>query len=95
MILPDWRVGDVPTITTSRGTTRIFMPGEIFSPPLPPEAPKKKRATHDDGGNIFGVVYANALARDVLNAKSRMRFPPGSIIVREKLLKADDVQRSF
>lgn len=85
-----WRIGDAPTITTSRGTTKIFLPGDIFSQPPPRKTSEKKQATHEDSGNIFGVVYANGLANDVLNAKDRMRFPPGSIIVREKLAKVDD-----
>jgi hypothetical protein len=69
---------------------RITATGDIFSQPRPSEAPKEKKTTHEDNGNIFGVVYANGLANDVLNAKDRMRFPPGSIIVREKLAKVDD-----
>jgi hypothetical protein len=91
-----WRVGDAPTITTSKGTTRIFLPGDIFAQ-APPEAPKEKKATtHDDDARIFGVVYANALATDVMNTQGKTggkeRFPIGSIIVREKLAKADDMQ---
>lgn len=70
-----------------------MMPGEIFSPRVPRPIAKKSPAKHEDG-NIFGVVYANDLANDFLkaNAKRSKRFPIGSIIVREKLAKADDAQ---
>lgn len=68
------------------------MPGEIFTQPLPPESPKPKKTTHDDDATIFGVVYANDLANEALKTLTEKRFPPGSIIVREKLAKADDAQ---
>jgi hypothetical protein len=64
------------------------MPGEIF---FPRRSAKKAPGKHEDG-NIFGVVYANALANDALKAAGEKHFPVGSIIVREKLAKADDVQ---
>jgi hypothetical protein len=67
------------------------LPGDIFAQ-APPAAPKKKKATHDDDVRIFGVVYANALANDAFKSLGEKRFPPGSIIVREKLAKADDTQ---
>ena len=90
VVLTDtWRVGDAPTITTSNGTTKIFLPADIFS--QAPPSPTKKKATHDDGARIFGVVYANALANDAFKAQEK-RFPVGSVIVREKLAKADDAQ---
>src|SRR6185295_15035448 len=58
-----------------------------------PPASQKKEATHEDSGDSFGVVYANSLARDVVNATAPVvRFPLGAIIVREKLAKADDTQ---
>jgi hypothetical protein len=68
------------------------MPGEIFSR-LPRPAAKKPPGRHEEG-NIFGVVYANDLANDFLKVKTNrpQRFPVGSIIVREKLIKADDAQ---
>jgi hypothetical protein len=43
-----------------------------------------------DNGVSFGVVYANELARKVIASGNRGTFPKGSIIVREKLIKADD-----
>jgi hypothetical protein len=68
------------------------MPGAIiFSGPRPAPAPKKNEATHE-GGNSFGVVYVNSLARYTVRAEPPIQFPRGSIIVREKLTKADDVQ---
>jgi len=88
----DWRVGDVPIITTSRNTTRILMPGAIIFSGRPAPAPQKEKPTHEDGGNSFGVVYANSLAREAVNAEPTVQFPRGSIIVREKLARADDAQ---
>lgn len=89
------RVGDVPTITTSKATTRILMPGagvlsgsDIAPSKQKPEADK----SHEAGDSSFGVVYVNGLGRDAANAKPQTTFPQGSIIVREKLAKADDTQ---
>ncbi len=48
-----------------------------------------KDSLHDSSA-VFGVVYANDLARVPISSASKSRFPVGSIIVREKLLKADD-----
>lgn len=48
--------------------------------------------THESGLPSFGVVYVNSLAREALNTGPLPRFPVGSIIVREKLAKADDAQ---
>ncbi|MEP6818233.1 MAG: cytochrome P460 family protein [bacterium] len=71
------------------------MPGAIISPgtrPAPaPEKKNAKRETHE-GGNSFGVVYVNSLGREAANAEPAIIFPRGSIIVREKLAKADDAQ---
>jgi hypothetical protein len=88
----DWRVGDVPIIVTSKQTTRILMPGAIiFSGSRPAPSTKKDddKKTHE-GSNSFAVVYANSLAREALTASPAIPFPRGSIIVREKLLQADD-----
>lgn len=89
---PDWRVGDVPIITTSKNMTRILMPGAIIFNGRPAPAPKKDEATHEGEGNSFGVVYVNDLAREAINAEPAIQFPRSSIIVREKLAKADDAQ---
>ena len=68
------------------------MPGAIIFSGRPAPAPKKDEATHEGVGNSFGVVYFNDLAREALNAEPAIQFPRGSIIVREKLAKADDAK---
>ena len=79
----------MPTITTTMGTTRILMPRPgVFSESRSVK-PKKNEATHEGGGKSLGVVYVNSLAREFFNAA---QFPPGAIIVREKLAKADDAR---
>ena len=50
---------------------------------------KINKDLHDVAGS-FGVVYANELARKVIASGNKWAFPVGSIIVREKLIKADD-----
>ena len=71
------------------------MPGAIIFPgtrPAPaPEKQNDAKETHEGGGS-FGVVYANGPAREASNAEPVILFPRGSIIVREKLAKADDAQ---
>ena len=70
------------------GTTRILMPRPgVFSESR--SVKPKNEATHEGGGKSFGVVYVNSLAREFFNAA---QFPPGAIIVREKLAKVDDAQ---
>lgn len=44
--------------------------------------------TDNSKGHTYGVVYANDLARKALDGGAK--FPPGSVIVREKLSKPDD-----
>lgn len=91
----DWRVGDVPIIVTSKQTTRILMPGAIIfsgSRPAPSTKTNEDKKTHEGGGNSFGVVYVNSLAREGVTAEPAIQFPRGSIIVREKLSKANDTQ---
>jgi hypothetical protein len=73
--------------------TRIIMPGQsVFLRNLFPrlESPPKKKieASHNPGNSSFGVVYANDLARTEMS-KENQKFPPGSIIVREKNAAAD------
>lgn len=66
--------------------------GIVFPEPRPvPTHKKKDKGTHD-GSSSFGVVYVNSLAGEVLSTKPPFRFPFGSIIVRERLAKADDAQ---
>ena len=76
------RVGDVPRIKTSRGTTRIYLEGTTIWEPQP-EPREKSAPVHDSGGTSFGVVYANEAARKALKAGGAPKFPAGSIIVRE------------
>ena len=72
------------------------MPGAIIFPgSRPAPATEKKddeKKTHEGGSNSFGVVYVNSLAREAVSAEPAIQFPRGSIIVREKLAKADDAQ---
>jgi hypothetical protein len=69
------------------------MPGPgVFSESRPASTPKKNKTTHEDGGNSFGVVYVNSLAREFVSTAPYVQFPLGAIIVREKLAKADDAQ---
>lgn len=42
------------------------------------------------GGNILGAVYVNELAAQVIAAGKSGKFPLGSIIVREKVARADE-----
>jgi predicted RNA-binding protein with PUA domain len=73
------------------GTTRILMPRPgVFSESR--STPRKNEATHENGGKSFGVVYVNSLAREFVSAGPSFQFPPGAIIVREKLAKADDAR---
>jgi hypothetical protein len=73
------------------GTTRILMPRPgVFSESR--STPRKKEATHENGGKSFGVVYVNSLAREFVNAGPFFQFPQGAIIVREKLAKVDDAR---
>jgi hypothetical protein len=44
--------------------------------------------TDNSKGHTYGVVYANEPARKAMGGKTK--FPPGSVIVREKLSKPDD-----
>lgn len=71
------------------------MPGAIIfqgSRPAPSKKDNKDKETHDGAANSFGVVYVNSLAREAVVAEPPIQFPRGSIIVREKLVKADDTQ---
>lgn len=67
------------------------MPGAIVSSGNRP-APAPKDSIHENSWNSFGVVYVNNLARYAIRAEAPVQFPRGSIIVREKLGKADDAQ---
>lgn len=76
---------------TTMGTTRILLPKPGVSS-ASSSTRDRKAATHEDRGKSFGVVYVNSLARGFVNAEPSFQFPPGAIIVREKLAKANDVR---
>ena len=42
------------------------------------------------GGKLLGAVYVNELAAQVIAAGKSGKFPLGSIIVREKVVRADE-----
>src|SRR6266851_6104249 len=89
-VITSWSVGDASrntTITTSAGITRIRLDQPVVTPK---PTPKTMKDSLHDSSAVFGVVYANDLARVPISSASKSRFPVGSIIVREKLLKADD-----
>ena len=92
---PDWRVGGVPIVVTSKNTTRILMPGAvIFSGRGPAPAVQKDndKKSHDTVSHSFAAVYANRLAWEAMVAEPRINYPSGSIIVREKLTRANDTE---
>ena len=75
-------------IATSQGTTRIRFPapGEV-SPSRAKSAPAAPaRETDVEHTSSLGFAYANDIARGSMLSKEPAIFPPGSIIVREKLL---------
>jgi hypothetical protein len=93
MLVPtEWRVGDVPIITSSRGTMSILMPGSVIRTAPTPTRRRKPKETHADDASTFGVVYVNDVARATMASAQPGKFPTGSIIVREKLARADDAQ---
>ncbi|HKC64892.1 MAG TPA: cytochrome P460 family protein [Pyrinomonadaceae bacterium] len=51
---------------------------------------RKSSDSHETGSDSFGIVYVNELARHALLYEGQPQFPVGSIIVREKLARADD-----
>lgn len=85
------RVGDVPQVRTSQGSTKISLEGaRVYSDP-PRERPRKvKKEAHEGDFNAFNVVYFNETARAAMSGERPAKFPAGSIIVSEKLLKPDD-----
>jgi hypothetical protein len=77
----------VPGVFISRGTTRVVMPGG--PPQFPDDDKDDDKNLHEKGGKTFTRVYANSLALEQIS-KDKPAFPVGSMIVREKLLKAED-----
>ncbi|HSS19073.1 MAG TPA: cytochrome P460 family protein [Pyrinomonadaceae bacterium] len=90
----DVRVGSVPIITSSRGTTSILMPGAILIRGSSKTAGtnSEDKRTHDGGVKSFGVIYANGPAGDAILANPLTIFPINSIIVREKRATPADEQ---
>ncbi len=83
------RVLHTPRVVTSRGRTVILNEGVLVPRNgRPAPAPQKEPATHQVGQS-FGVVYANAAARGPILSPMPQPFPAGSVIVREKLARAD------
>jgi hypothetical protein len=70
-------------IAVSHGTTRIRFPypGEVS-----PSRPKSASASDAAHTSTFGIAYANDISRGSMLSKEPVRFPTGSILVREKLL---------
>jgi hypothetical protein len=97
MLVTDWRVGDVsqlnssimfpdatlqsglPNIVTSQASTRIRFPAPGTISPTRAKPDKTHTST-------FGVAYGNDIARRAILSTGTLRFPTGSILVREKLL---------
>jgi hypothetical protein len=75
----------VPHIISSQGTTTIYLGGMG----APRSGGGKKHDNHD---TTFGVVYANDAARESLANGGGSKFPAGSIIIRERLSRADATQ---
>jgi hypothetical protein len=73
----------VPNFKLSRGQMRI----RLEAPPSRTRSAPSESDKEGDG-HTYGVVYANDLARAAFAGD--LKFPTGSIIVREKLSKADD-----
>jgi hypothetical protein len=86
------RVSDVPSVKTSRGSTKISLEGAwVFNESSSGSKPRTN-AAHEGGASAFGVVFVNDIARAVMSGEKNAKFPEGSIIVREKLARADDAQ---
>jgi hypothetical protein len=87
------RVGDVPQVRTSQGTTKISLEGAwVFEPQPPPRKGKRpeKEGSHAGESKEFNVVYFNETASAALKGGRPTKFPVGSVIVSEKLSKPDD-----
>ena len=53
---------------------------------------QKDEDIHADDIQSFGVVYVNDVGRAAMASEGALKFPVGSIIVREKLASADDTK---
>ena len=72
----------LPSVTTSQSTTRIRFPAPGV---IPDRNGKAERAEDSGHTSTFGVVYANDIAGPSMLSKEIVKFPVGSVIVREKL----------
>jgi hypothetical protein len=78
----------IPRITMSQGTTRIFLPnGTLYLPG--DDSDDEEKNPHEKGEQTFARVFTNDLAYNEI-LKEKPVFPPGAMIVREKLLKETD-----
>ena len=81
---------NVPQATVSRGTTKILNEGAVERVRPRPAPRRRDEGSHADAPSAFGVVYVNDVGREAMLTKDgSKKFPAGSIIVREKLSKAD------
>jgi hypothetical protein len=74
-------------ITSAGGKTSIIPPNEK----IPEREEKTPENPHEKGVKTYARYYANEAAQGEIY-KAVPRFPAGSIIVREKLLNAEDAQ---
>jgi Cytochrome P460 len=58
---------------------------------IPPSEDKPQKSPHEKGSQTFARVFANELAQAEIY-KDAPKFPTGAIIVREKLLNAEDTK---
>lgn len=68
------------------------MPGSVYRTGPTATRRRKPKESHVDDAASFGVVYVNDVARATMANAQPGQFPTGSIIVREKLARADDAQ---
>jgi hypothetical protein len=59
---------------------------------LPPPAPVKEDKPAKHGSGSVGVVWVNPVGQSTMALERPIRFPVGSIIVREKFLHKDDAK---
>ncbi|HVF43058.1 MAG TPA: cytochrome P460 family protein [Pyrinomonadaceae bacterium] len=83
----------MPSVRTSRGSTKISLEGAWVYDPPPPERREKRpeaAAQHADASEAFNVVYFNDAAEAALKGGRPLKFPAGSVIVSERLSKPGD-----
>jgi len=80
-------LGGFSKISSKAGTTIITVPDGK----LPPKDEKEPKNPHEKGRQTFARYFANEPAQAEIY-KAAPKFPVGAIIVREKLLNAEDTQ---